>query len=205
MNKIIWKTVVISVIYGVCSGVITVTHVKSSVESEKFTSKSEVRVENCLPLGVVSHPNWQILGHCCKPILVLVFRHLPHSSHVCVMCVAMNPRTEQWTCFPSALSWPTPPSWSRWRCSWRSWRTSPRPSCRTSPTCASGRSRCATPTVRGNWASVDWSVADGPLTSVGSVGESVWEKREGHPNSWAVLIFGANNIGLDIGYWKDIG
>ena len=34
-----WKTVVISVNYGVCSGVITVTHVKSSVESPKFTSK----------------------------------------------------------------------------------------------------------------------------------------------------------------------
>ena len=29
---------VVSVNYGVCSGVITVTHVKSSVESEKLTS-----------------------------------------------------------------------------------------------------------------------------------------------------------------------
>ena len=39
-----WKTVVISVNYGVCGGVIAVTNVKSSVGSEKFTL--EIRSES---------------------------------------------------------------------------------------------------------------------------------------------------------------
>ena len=39
-----------------------VTNVKASVGSGKFILKSEVRVANYLPLGVISHPNQQILG-----------------------------------------------------------------------------------------------------------------------------------------------
>ena len=62
--------------YGAAVGVFHSLMPKGRLRVGNSLWKSHVRVENYSPLGVVSHPNQQILGHCLTQDLLSLILHI---------------------------------------------------------------------------------------------------------------------------------
>ena len=67
--------------YGAAVGVLHSLMPKGRLRVGNLLWKSHVRVENYSPLGVVCHPNQQILGHCCSMVKSLRQVHFSHPTN----------------------------------------------------------------------------------------------------------------------------